>query len=96
MVRVESAGRALAFSGDTEWTENLVALANGADALIVECSEYRRRVPGHMCYTDIEAHRDRLDARQLVLTHMGADMLAQAGRVPELCAHDGLTLDLGA
>lgn len=96
MVRVEAAGRVLAFSGDTEWTENLVALADGADALIVECSEYRRKVPGHMSYTDIETHRDRLAARRLVLTHMGADMLAQAGQVPELCAHDGLTLDLGA
>ncbi|MFZ5556467.1 MAG: MBL fold metallo-hydrolase [Pseudomonadota bacterium] len=96
MVRLEANGRALAFSGDTQWTEELVALADGADALIVECSEYRRRVPGHMTYTDIEAQRGRLGARRVVLTHMGAEMLAHAGEVPELCARDGLTLDLDA
>lgn len=96
MVRVEAGGRALAFSGDTEWTEDLLALADGADALIVECSEYRRRVPGHMSYTDIETHRARIGARRVVLTHMGAEMLAQSCRVPELCAHDGLTLDLAS
>jgi ribonuclease BN (tRNA processing enzyme) len=94
MVRVEASGASLAFSGDTQWTEDLLPLSDGADALIVECSEYRRRIPGHMSYTDIEAQRARIGARQVVLTHMGAEMLAQSSSVPELCAHDGFTLDL--
>lgn len=94
MVRLEAGGRVLAFSGDTGWTEDLVALADGADALIVECSEYERRIPGHLSYAELAPQLHRLRAGRIVLTHMGADMLARAGDVPLLCAHDGLTLDL--
>ncbi|HSO05847.1 MAG TPA: MBL fold metallo-hydrolase [Pelomicrobium sp.] len=96
MVRLAARGRVLAFSGDTGWTEDLVQLADGADALIVECSEYERRIPGHLSYVELAPQFPRLRARRIVLTHMGADMLAQAERVPETCARDGLTLDLDA
>jgi len=37
-IRLEFEGKSLVYSGDTGYTENLIKLAEGADLLIVECS----------------------------------------------------------
>ena len=86
----------VAYTGDTAWTEHLVAAADGADLLIAEAYYYDKPVPYHLRYTDLVTHRARLNSRRIVLTHMSADMLARMTGVPlgfEV-AHDGLVLDL--
>ena len=40
----------LAYSGDTEWVEALVSVADGADLFIVECYGYAGRVHGHLSW----------------------------------------------
>lgn len=93
-LRVEVAGKAVAYTGDTEWTEHLPALARDADLLIAECYFHAKPVPGHLNYPVLTAHRHELSAKRVVLTHMGPEMLAQADRLPEECAYDGLMLEL--
>ena len=38
--------------------------------------------------------RHRLDAKRIVLTHMGPEMLARAASVPETAAYDGMVMEL--
>jgi len=94
VLRVECAGRVIAFSGDTEWTAALAKAAAGADLLILECYFHDKPVKMHMNYAALAAHRSQIEARRIVLTHMSTEMLARVGTVAEQCAFDGLTLEL--
>lgn len=96
MLRIEVAGRTIAFTGDTGWTDALVPLAEGADLLICECSTYDRPLENHLDYGTLRERRGELGCRRLILTHLGADVLerAAAGEVELELAHDGMTVEL--
>lgn len=88
-------GKTLAFSGDTEWVEALVPTAQGADLFIAECYAYRTAVRYHMSWEIISANLARLAARRVLLVHMNAEMLAQAGKIDQpgvIVGEDGLSL----
>jgi ribonuclease BN (tRNA processing enzyme) len=96
-LRLESDGKVLSFSGDTEWVENLVPAAQGADLFIAECYGFEREVRYHMTWRVIERNLDRLAAKRVLLTHMNAEMLANREAVTDkrvTIAEDGLTLDI--
>jgi ribonuclease BN (tRNA processing enzyme) len=93
-LRVEVAGKAIAYTGDTEWTDDVARVARGADLLIAECYFYDKPVRWHLNYPDIAAHVAGLGARRVILTHMSRNMLAHTGDVAEECAHDGLVVTL--
>ena len=73
--RLELAGKVISYSGDTEWTDSLISLAQGSDLLIVECFSYDQTVPGHLNYLSLLKESPRFNCRQMVLTHLGPDML---------------------
>jgi ribonuclease BN (tRNA processing enzyme) len=87
-------GKRIAYSGDTEWTENLLPLAAGADLLICECFQYDQPIPSHLDYLTLRANRSRLDCRQLVLTHAGEELLQRQSELEFPLAHDGYSLEL--
>ena len=91
-VRVELGGGVFAFSGDTEWTEALVELADGADLFLCECQGYDTAPPHHLTWRVLQQHRHRLACRRLLITHMGDEMIAQAAALGLDAAHDGLCL----
>ena len=93
-LRVEVGGRVIAYTGDTEWTDDVARIAHGADLLIAECYFHAKAIKGHLTYDAIVAHARRAGARRMILTHMSREMLAHAGRVPEECARDGLVVVL--
>jgi ribonuclease BN (tRNA processing enzyme) len=93
-IRVEVAGKTIAYTGDSAWTEHMPELARGADLFISECYFFRKRVPFHMNYPDLVDHRQELDAKRIVLTHLGPEMLSHVDDVQEDCAYDGLVLEL--
>ena len=95
-VRVAIAGRTIAYSGDTEWTDALLEAADGADVFVCECYQWDRDVRYHLSYATLLAHRDALTCRRLVLTHMGDAMLAHAADIADgiETAYDGLRLTL--
>lgn len=96
-IRFSDGTRTLAFSGDTTWTESLIDAAQGADLFIVECYKADGAPPYHLAFTMIEAQRERLRARRIMLSHMSPEMLE---RIPEaeargyLVADDGLVLEI--
>jgi ribonuclease BN (tRNA processing enzyme) len=93
-LRVEIGGKTVAYTGDTEWTDGVAAVARDADLLIAECYFYTKPIKWHLTYPAIAAHRDELGARRVILTHMSREMLDHADEVPEECASDGLVVTL--
>lgn len=96
-LRIEADGRRIGFSGDTEWVENLVQVADGADLYITECYAFASEARYHLNWRTIEKELPRLKARRILLTHMGHDMLANRAAVSVahvMLAEDGLTLEV--
>ena len=83
----------LAFSGDTEWDDNLVELTDGAEVFITECNNYLMDSPGHLSLQTIEDRRNLLRCKQIWLSHMGKEMLALENS-PYLRLDDGMELEL--
>jgi ribonuclease BN (tRNA processing enzyme) len=94
LLRLELAGRVIAYTGDTAWTSGLSELAAGADLLIAEAYYCDKPVPYHLRVADLEDHRAELTAARVVLTHMSADVLDRAGQLPFELADDGLVIEL--
>lgn len=94
ILRVEWGGYVVTYTGDTDWTDALVAASDNADLLISECYFYDKPIRMHMNYSTLKANLPRLNAKSVVLTHMSEDMLKHAGDIPERCASDGLVIDL--
>lgn len=92
--RIARGGKVFAMSGDTSWTEALVPLSDGADALLLECYAYDVKLPSHLDYATLAAQRHRLNTGRIILTHMGVTMLAHDGPLPEERAHDGMVISL--
>jgi len=91
-LRLAIAGKVIAYTGDTAWTEVLIDVAAGADLLIAEAYYLDKNVPHHLRHADLAANRDRLGCRRMVLTHMSADMLARRDQIRFEIASDGLVL----
>jgi len=86
-----------AYSGDTEWVEQLVSVADGADLFIVECYGYSGELTGHVTWDVLKPRLPDLRARQIMLTHMNPSMLARADEARAagvLVAEDGLVIDV--
>lgn len=93
-LRLEAGGRVLAYSGDTEWTDELIEVADGADVFLCECSTLELDVPGHLSAKILAAKRDLLRCERVVLIHMGEDVIS--ARPPERfeLARDGMRVTL--
>jgi ribonuclease BN (tRNA processing enzyme) len=93
-LRVEFEDRVIAYTGDSAWSDDLVALADGADLLIAEAYFFERQVPYHLDYATLRANRARLNCTRVILTHMSPDMLARQAEAEYEVAHDGLVLTI--
>jgi ribonuclease BN (tRNA processing enzyme) len=96
-VRLTEGGKTLSYSGDTEWTDALIPIADGADLFIVECYDYDRDLPGHTSFATLQAKRASLLAKRIMVTHMNPTMLArqnEARAAGLLVAEDGLVIEV--
>lgn len=96
-LRFDVDGRVVAFTGDTGWVEVLYEVARDADLFITECFQYDGALPIHLDYKTIDANYDKLGAKQVLLTHMGEEMLAELEKVDTsryMISEDGMILDL--
>jgi ribonuclease BN (tRNA processing enzyme) len=96
-IRLDDGSSVVAYSGDTEWTDALIPIADGADLFIIECYEHDREVAGHLCWGILKTRLADLRARRIVVTHMNPSMLAcirEASGLGLLIAKDGLALEL--
>jgi len=89
-LRVECAGKIIAYSGDTEWTDALRKVADDADLFICECYFFEKQMKNHLNYRTLMAHRAELKCKRLIITHMGEDVLNRLGEVELEVAEDGM------
>ncbi len=96
-------GPAVVYSGDTDYSENLVALAREADLLICEAARPDEDpVRGHLTPSLAGRMAAEAGAHQLLLTHFypdceNVDLAAQCRRTyagPVLLARDLMTLEV--
>jgi ribonuclease BN (tRNA processing enzyme) len=68
--RFEADGKALVYSGDTDFGEGIIQLARRADVLLLECSfPDQEKVPGHLTPSEAGKIAKLAEAKKLVLTH---------------------------
>ena len=93
-VRVTDGAATVAYSGDTEWTEALLAAAEGTDVFL--CEGYAPApVRWHLDLDTLGRHRDRLGTRRLILTHLSPTALS-ADLAGWETARDGLMVRTGS
>lgn len=86
-IRIEVDGVVIAYSGDTEWTDELITLCDGADLFICECNFYDNSVPGHLSYKELISHS--LKYKKILLTHLGDEMLKNINNLELELAEEG-------
>ena len=84
----------IAYSGDTEWSENLIDAARETDLFVCEAYFFDKRIKYHLDYRRLLEQRERLGCRRLVFTHISEDMLRRVGDLEVEYAHDGRIIDL--
>lgn len=93
-LRVAAEGRVLAYTGDTAWTDTLVAAAQGADLLVAEAYFADKRVRYHLDYATLAAHLPEIGAKRVIVTHMSAEMLERAASLGCEAAEDGMVVEV--
>jgi ribonuclease BN (tRNA processing enzyme) len=93
-LRIEVAGKVIAYTGDTEWTESLLDAGRDADLLIAEAYFYDEQVGHHLDYRTLAGRSDEIGAKRLVITHMSDEMLARRDSLDCEFAEDGKTIEL--
>jgi ribonuclease BN (tRNA processing enzyme) len=91
---IDLGGQRIAYSGDTGWFDELPSHVAGADLFICECTQHRKELDFHLSLEEITEHRAEFDCGKLILTHLGAEMLAQRGECEFDIADDGLLVKL--
>jgi len=96
-LRLETEGKVIAFSGDTEWVEALIPASDGADLYIAECYAWDGPIRYHTSWEAMSANLARITARRILLTHMSHGMLKRTGEITDprmLLADDGLVVEV--
>lgn len=92
--RIETEGKTIAYTGDTEWTDALIAIGRDADLLIAEAYVFEKTVPLHLSYATLMEKLPLIAPRRLIVTHMSNDMLSRLGQIEHQAAADGLVVSL--
>jgi ribonuclease BN (tRNA processing enzyme) len=93
-LRIEVGGTVIVYSGDTDWTDDLPGIANGAHLFICEAYTYEKNRRNHMALATLKSHLGRFTCKRVLLTHMSEDMLQRLPLPDFEAAHDGLVIDL--
>jgi ribonuclease BN (tRNA processing enzyme) len=88
------ADRIIAYSGDTEWTETLIDVGRAADLLLSECYSFKGKPKFHLNYKTLKSNIERIEAKRVLLTHMGEDMLARLDQLTIDAVEDGQLIEL--
>jgi ribonuclease BN (tRNA processing enzyme) len=88
-LRIEVNGKIIAYSGDTQWNENLISLSKNADLFICEGHAFNKPESHHMSIKELVHNRDKLTAKKIILTHMSEEALESGDQIPFEFAQDG-------
>jgi len=92
--RVTAEGKAILYSGDCGWNEDLIVHSKRTDLFICECCYFSTQTAFHISYPQITQQCGRLGCKRLILSHIGREVLERMAEVTIECAHDGLTIEV--
>ena len=96
-LRFEIGDTVLAFSGDTEWVDNLIPCAANADLFISECYGFEGSEYYHMTWETLKGVLPGISAKKILLTHLNEAALANMHLIQDeriSIAEDGLVLEV--
>lgn len=93
-LRIGFQGKCITYSGDTEWTNALLAAADKSDLFIAEAYFFEKKVNNHLSYLTLKEHWNELSAQRIILTHMHNDMLDKCDSIDVETASDGKIIEL--
>ena len=88
--------RSLIFSGDTDFSQNLIRLADGADLFVAECAFPERKVKGHLNLESLDKIVKKAMPKRVLLTHLYPEWDTYEGvlHAPYLLAEDGMEIEI--
>jgi len=92
-LRIETEGKILTYSGDTEWVEELIPAGRDADLFICEAYFFDKIMKYHIDYTTLTKHLADIRPKRTIVTHMSAELLGRQKEIALEAAHDGLIVD---
>jgi ribonuclease BN (tRNA processing enzyme) len=94
-IRIEE-NKSVTFSGDTDYTKNLVRLASGTDLLIAECSFPERKVDGHLNLETLQKIVDEANPKRVLISHLYPEWDDFHGvlHAPYLLGEDGMEIEV--
>lgn len=92
-LRIETEGKVLTYSGDTEWVEELIPAAKGADLFICEAYFFDKVMKYHIDYKTLSDHLPAIGAKRTIVTHMSAELLGRQKELALEAASDGLVVE---
>lgn len=92
--RIEGEGKVIAYTGDTEWCDELIEIGREADLFIAEAYFYAKKVPLHLDLATLEAKLPFIRPKRLILTHMHDDMLSRIANLGYETAADGMCIEI--
>lgn len=88
-LRIECDGKIIGYSGDTEWTDELLEVGRGADLFICEAYFFEKKIKYHLDYKTMADHRSQIECHRIILIHMSEDMLQRLQGLDIEGAEDG-------
>ncbi len=94
--RARQAAKSVVFTGDTDFSKELVALAARADLLVSECSFPEKKVKGHLNLPALQRIVQAAKPRRVILSHLYPDWQGFDGvlQAPLSLGFDGLELEI--
>lgn len=74
-LRIEGQGKVIAYSGDTEWVNNLEKVGQNADIFIMEAYFFEKKIKYHLSYQTLLEKCKHLKCPLIILTHLHEDIL---------------------
>lgn len=94
MLRLETDDRAIFFSGDTGWHEQLPNRVGDVNLFISECVFMEECFEYHLSHERLKLVQERFSSDRIILTHLGSQVLDNLDRVGFETASDGLRLKI--
>src|SRR6202012_5742236 len=76
-LRIETEGKVLTYSGDTEWVEELIPAGRDAALFICEAYFFDKVMKYHIDYTTLTKHLGEIRPKRTIVTHMSAELLGR-------------------
>ena len=92
-LRIETEGKVLTYSGDTDWVDELIPAGRDADLFICEAYFFDKAMKYHIDYSTLMKRLPEIGARRTIVTHMSAELLGRQGEIACEAAHDGLVVE---